>query len=179
MSRRDVGREGFDDWQIVFLAAVRLGCNLDYDKLQDLSENHRSLRGILGVGDWDESTSFNWRRIRNTRCMLKLKTIKKVNQLIGAHGQQLVDGARDKVRADSFVVETDIHYPAESSLIWDGVRKIIPLCERLSAELGVSGWRQSKHLTKRIKQRVRVISQISSSRSPKVKAAMPGAYERL
>ncbi len=179
MSRRDVGREGFDDWQIVVLAAVRVGCNLDYDKLQDLSENHRSLRGILGVGDWDDSTSFNWRRIRNTLCMLKPKTIKKVNQLIVAHGQQLVDGARDKVRADSFVVETDIHYPAESSLIWDGVRKIIPLCERLSAELGVSGWRQSKHLTKRIKERVRVISQISSSRSPKVKAALPGAYERL
>ena len=26
-SRRDVGRPGLDDWQIVVLAAVRLGCN--------------------------------------------------------------------------------------------------------------------------------------------------------
>lgn len=179
VSRRDVGRQGFDDWQIVVLAAVRLGCNLDYDKLQNLGENHRSLRGILGVGDWDDSTSFNWRRIRNTLCLLKPKTIKKINQLIVAEGQQLCNGAREKVRADSFVVETDIHYPAESSLIWDGVRKIIPLCVRLSAELGVPGWRQSKHLTKRIKECVRAISQISSSRSPKVKAALPGAYERL
>ena len=33
-SRRDVGRPGLDDWQIVVLAAVRLGCNYDYDKLQ-------------------------------------------------------------------------------------------------------------------------------------------------
>ena len=26
-SRRDVGRPGLDDWQIVVLASVRLGCN--------------------------------------------------------------------------------------------------------------------------------------------------------
>lgn len=45
-------------WQVVVLAAVRLGCNLDYDQLQDLAENHRSLRGVLGVGDWDQSTHF-------------------------------------------------------------------------------------------------------------------------
>lgn len=29
-----------------------------------LCENHRNLRGILGVGDWDQ-TSFNWYRLRN------------------------------------------------------------------------------------------------------------------
>jgi hypothetical protein len=32
-SRRDVGRSGMDDWHVVVLAAVRLGCNFDYDKL--------------------------------------------------------------------------------------------------------------------------------------------------
>lgn len=178
-SRRDVGREGFDDWQIVVLAAVRLGCNLDYDKLQDLGENHRSLRGILGVGDWDDSTSFNWRRIRNTLCQLKPTTIQRINQLIVAHGQELHDGAREKVRADSFVIETNIHYPAESNLIWDGVRKVIPLCVTLAASLGEPGWRQSKHLKKRIKECAREISQISASRSPRVKAALPNAYQRL
>ena len=51
-SRDDAGREGLDYWQILVLAAVRLGCNLDYDKLQDLAEQHRNLRHILGIGDW-------------------------------------------------------------------------------------------------------------------------------
>ena len=36
-SRSDCGREGMDYWQIVVLASVRLGCNLNYDRLQDLS----------------------------------------------------------------------------------------------------------------------------------------------
>jgi len=52
-SRTDCGREGFDYWQVLVLAAVRLGCNLDYDQLQDLAEQHRKLRQIMGVGEWD------------------------------------------------------------------------------------------------------------------------------
>ena len=32
-ARCDCGREGMDYWQILVLAAVRLGCDLDYDKL--------------------------------------------------------------------------------------------------------------------------------------------------
>jgi hypothetical protein len=178
-TRVDIGREGFSYWEIVVLSAVRLGCDLDYDKLQDLAENHRALRGILGIGDWDETTSFNWRRIRDTLCLLQPSTIEKINQAIVSHGQQLHGDARSEVRADSFVIETNIHYPTESSLIWDGVRKMIPLCVGLAAELGVSAWRQADHLKKRIKQKVRVISQISSSKSPKVKAALPHAYQQL
>ena len=41
--RDDTGRVGFDYWQIIVMAVVRLGCNVDYDKLQDLCENHRAL----------------------------------------------------------------------------------------------------------------------------------------
>ena len=49
-ARQDRGREGMDYWQILVLAAVRLGCNLDYDKLQDLAEQHAALRHIMGIG---------------------------------------------------------------------------------------------------------------------------------
>lgn len=178
-SRRDVGRPGFDDWQIVVLAAVRLGCNYDYDKLQDQSENHRALRTMLGVGEWGEGTSFSARRIRDTLCQLQPATIAEINHAIVSYGQELHGEAAESVRADSFVVETNIHYPTESSLIGDGMRKIIPLCVDLAKEIGEQGWRQSKHLLKRVKVLVRTISQISSSKSPKVKERLPSAYGRL
>src|SRR6202166_1630387 len=42
-SSRKRGREGLDYWSITVLAAVRLGCNFYYDKLQDLAEQHRNL----------------------------------------------------------------------------------------------------------------------------------------
>lgn len=177
-SRSDLGREGFSYWQVVVLATVRLGCNLDFDKLQDLAENHRSLRCLLQVGDWDD-TSFNWRRIRDTLCLLTPETVRKINQAIVSHGQSFHGDARSEVRADSFVIETNIHYPTESSLIWDGVRKIIPLCVGIALTLKESGWRQSEQLKKAIKKCNRIVSQISSSKSPNVKSGLPNAYKNL
>jgi hypothetical protein len=46
-SSRKHGRRGMNYWEITVLAAARLGCNLDYDKLQDLAENHRSAAGFV------------------------------------------------------------------------------------------------------------------------------------
>jgi hypothetical protein len=178
-TRRDIGRPGLDDWQIVVLAGARLGCDDDYDKMQDLAENHRALRTMLGLGDWENGPNFDWRRIRDTLCRLKPSTIEAINQAIVGHGQEFDGEAAARVRADSFVVETDIHYPTESSLIGDGMRKIIPLCVRLAAEIGATGWRQSESLLKKIEREIRLIGQISSSKSPKAKAGLSAAYQRL
>jgi IS5 family transposase len=174
-TRDDIGREGLSYWQILVLGVVRLGCNLDYDKLQNLCEDHRSLRGILGVGDWDQ-TSFGWRRIRDTLCLLKPKTLERVNELIVGHGQQLDGDARRRVRADSFVCETNIHYPTESSLIWDGMKKLIPLGRKLAESLEIEGWRQASYQLKKIKQQVREIARLSASKSPAVKSGIYPAY---
>jgi IS5 family transposase len=64
-------------------------------------------------------------------------------------------------------------------LIWDGLRKLIPLCAELGALLGESGWRQAKHLKKSAKQYAREVSRISASKSPKVKATLDQAYAKL
>ncbi len=111
-SRRDVGRPGFDDWQVIVLAVVRHGCDLDYDKLQNLAEEHRSLRQLMQIGDWDQPTSFDWRRIQAALTQLKPETIRSMNQVIVAYGQDLHGEARQEVRSDSFVIETNIHYPS-------------------------------------------------------------------
>lgn len=174
-TRDDTGREGFSYWQILVLGVVRLGCNLNYDKLQDLCENHRALRGILGVGDWEE-TSFNWRRLRDTLCLLKPATLEKINERVVSHGQMLHGKARTRVRADSFVCETNIHYPTESGLIWDGMKKLIPLGCQLAQSLEITGWRQAKSQLKKIKQEAREIARLSASKSPKVKKGIYPAY---
>ena len=66
-----------DDWHVVDLAAVHLGCNVDYDKLQDQSENHRGLRTIMGIGEWEGTDGFTFRRIRDTLCQIKPTTLGK------------------------------------------------------------------------------------------------------
>ena len=178
-SRRDVGRPGMDDWHVVVLSAIRLGCNLDYDKLQDQVENHRALRGIMGIGDWEDSDSFTFRRIRDTLCQLKPSTIEKVNQAIVSAGHEIAPDAAMSIRADSFVIETNIHHPTESSLIFDGVRKFVPLCAELARSIDADGWRQSEHLVKKIKKLKQNIGRVAASKSPAKKDALESLYGDL
>jgi len=178
-SSSEHGREGMDYWQILVLAAVRLGCNLNYDKLQDLAEQHRNLRQIMGIGDWDEQSTFSWRRIRDNVCQLKPETIDQISLSIAKAGHELVPDAPEKVRADSFVVDTNIHYPTESSLILDGVCKVIALCVLVSSELGLSGWRQHQQLLLKVRKIAREIQRISSRKGPRYKKRLKKQYRKL
>lgn len=178
-TRRDVGREGLDDWSILVLAAVRLGCNLTYDKLHDLAEQHRALRQLMGIGDWDSKTSFNWRRIRNTLCRLSPETIDEISHLIVAEGHTIEPQAAEKVRADSFVIETNIHHPTESGLIYDGVQKIIEFAVTIATVMGLPGWRQHEHLLKQIKSLHRAIAISSRSKKPGAKKKREKLYRQL
>lgn len=178
-SRDDIGREGMNYWQILVLAAVRLGCNLDYDKLQDLAEQHRALRHIMGIGDWDAEDGFGWRRIRDNLCLLKPTTIEKISHLIVAEGHRLQPEAAKQVRADSFVVKTNIHWPTESTLIRDGVRKVLQLCVTIASTLSQPGWRQSDHLLNKVKQLSRNIERISSRKGPGYQERLQQEYRKL
>jgi predicted GNAT family N-acyltransferase len=178
-SRHDRGREGLDYWQVLVLAGVRLGCDLDYDKLQDLAEQHRALRHIMGIGDWQEHIDFNWRRIRDNVCLLQSATIEKICHALVAEGHALAPDAAKRIRVDSFVMETNIHYPTESSLIDDGVRKVIELSVDLADELNLSGWRQHQHLLKNIAQITREIGRIAARKGANYKQRMEKQYRRL
>lgn len=178
-TQRDCGREGLDYWHITVLAGVRLGCNLDYDKLQDLAEQHRAMRQIMGIGDWQGCIDFNWRRIRDNISLLKAKTIESISHCIVDEAYQLEPNAMKKQRADSFVVETNIHYPTESSLIVDGTRKVIELCVTLCEAYDIVGWRQHEHLLKKVKQTARQIARISARKGANYKQRLKAQYRKL
>jgi hypothetical protein len=177
---RKHGRRGMNYWEIVVLAAVRLGCNLDYDKLQDLAENHRRLRQIMGIGDWQaDEVDFDWRRIEDNVIKLRPETLQKLNDLIVGAGHALEPKAIETVRGDTFVVETNIHYPTESSLIGDGLRKVVTLAARLAKEASLPGWRQHEHWLHKVKKLVRDIGRASGAKSKAGPARLQAAYKEL
>ena len=59
-------------------------------------------------------------------------------------------------RCDSFVVETDVHYPTDINLLYDAVRKVIQLSARLSERYGLSDWRQYQYNIKVVKCAFRI-----------------------
>jgi len=160
------GRPGLSYWEILVLAAARLGCNYDYDQLQDLAENHRALRQVMGIGDWEteeqDRTKFDWRRIESNLNLLRPETIAEINQVIIEEGHRLEPEAARTVRADSFVAETNVHFPTDNSLIVDGLRKILRLAARLAERLGSGGWRQRRHLYRKAKKLSREIERIAA-----------------
>ena len=70
-------------------------------------------------------------------------------------------------RCDSFVVETNVHYPTDINLLYDAIRKVITLVAALCIILDISDWRQSKHNLKTIKKLFRKAQQLKRSTSTK------------
>ncbi len=178
-SSADRGRPGMHYWSILVLGAVRLGCNLNYDRLQNLAEEHRSLRLIMGLGGWCDEPTFDWRCLRDNIALLSPDTIERLNHLIVAEGHRLVPEAAETVRGDSFVVAADIHYPTDSGLIGDGLRTIVATARRLAGLLGVGGWRQHRHLLRAVKKHLRTINRIAAGKGRDFRKRIQDAYRVL
>jgi hypothetical protein len=177
---RKHGRRGLNYWEITVLAAVRLGCNLDYDKLQDLAENHRRLQQIMGIGAWQvEDVDFAAQRLEDNVIKLRPETLKKLNDLIVRAGHRLEPEAIQAVRGDTFVVETNIHYPTESTVIGDGLRTLLPLAAKLAAHRGLDEWRQHQHLAKKVRQLVQKIGRVARTKGQGTERLQPGYRELL
>ena len=75
-------------------------------------------------------------------------------------------------RCDSFVVETDVHYPTDINLLFDAVRKMIQLAVLISQDQGQSLWRQHEYSIRSFKKLFRRTQQLkrSTSRDAKKKA---------
>jgi hypothetical protein len=177
------GRPGLSYWEILVLAGARLGCGYDYDQLQDLAENHRALRQLMGIGDWEiaekDKKRFDWRRIESNLNLLRPETIEQINQAIIQEGHRLAPQAARTVRGDSFVVQTNIHYPTDSSLIADGLRKVLGLAAMLAGLFGLIGWRQHKHLYRKARKLVRTIDRIAARKGSGYQERMKQPYREL
>jgi hypothetical protein len=133
----------------------------------------------MGIGDWYDRSDFSWRRIRDNVCLLQPTTIERISHLVVAEGHRLAPQAAQQVRVDSFVMETNIHWPTESTLICDGLRKLIPWCVALARVLGVSGWRQAGHLFQEVKRRSHRIERIAARKGPQYQERLQTEYRRL
>jgi len=175
--REDWGAEGMDYWQVFVLASVRQGCNLNYDALEDLANNHRALREFLEVDEW-EGQRFDKNTIHDNVSLVKKETLKKLSEIIVEEGHKLAPDAATKVRGDMFVPETNIHYPTDASLVVDGLRMTLRYAARLSEMIGADGWRQHAHHLKKGEQLHRKI-QAAAKRGENGEKARKELYKEL
>ncbi len=180
------GRPGMSLWQILVLAMLRVNCNWDWDKVMYMANTHGQIRQMMGIGEWDDKKFFSLQTIKDNVALLKPETLNKINTLIVKAGHELVkkNGADELIgKCDSFVLETDVHYPTDINLLLDAMRKVIYLVAALCLDAGVAGWRKSNFNFAKIKKLYRKCQKMkhSTSRNEKLKkmreALIIEAYE--
>ena len=162
------GRRGMDLWKILVLGTVRLGCDWDYDKLQDIANNHATLRLMLGHSFTDNDKRYALQTLKDNLRLFTPELLDKINTIAVAHGHKVLGlSSEEKIDAscDSYVVETDVHFPTDTNLLWDAIRKTIVLAMRLCDELGLSGWRLGKFNLRKIKRLFMRIQRMKHSAS--------------
>ena len=173
----DAGRPGMTYWTMLVLAAVKFGCDFTYDLLQQLVENDHRLQILTQLKPAPEPVSLNFQTIRDNVCLIEPETLQEINHALVAAGHALVPDAAEDVRGDSFVVETNVHYPTESSLLRDGLQKLLDNAPQVARNYGLVGWRQHRHLHREVRQAAREADQVPKGRNYAARLKPP--YRRL
>ncbi|MEX2147380.1 MAG: ISNCY family transposase [Candidatus Rokuibacteriota bacterium] len=99
-------------------------------------------------------------------CRLTPATVRALNTAVvqAAVALGLEEGAR--LRVDTTLVETDIHWPTDSALLWDAVRVLTRLVKRLGEPVpsALSGF--ADH-TRRARRRMQEIHRLSTAERPR------------
>jgi len=169
------GRNGMDLWKILVLGTLRLNCNWDYDKVHEMANNHCNLRLMLGHGLMDADYQYRLQTLKDNITLFTKEILDEINQIVVYFGHQIAGlKADDKLSGscDSFVVETNVHFPTDIGILFDAIRKMIEMVMIVSGISNISLWRQGKKFIKNIKSLIRTANQIkqSSSKDPSKKA---------
>ncbi len=146
---RDAVGPGVSLWTIFVLGVLKRSLGCDFDRLHEHANTHVVLRQLLGHSEFDPGTySYDW--VTRNVSLLDEDTLRDINELVVRHGHSLCDhdaGERLAGRCDSFVVETDVHYPTDRNLLWDAARVTVRIAAELADEWKLPGWRQARHHT--------------------------------
>jgi len=161
-----LGCPGMSQWAILVLGSLRLCLNADFDRIHELANQHRTLRLMLGLADWDEKT-FSLQTLKDNLALFTPEILARVNQAVVEAGYALLGKKNGPAagRCDSFVVETDVHFPTDINLLYDAMRVLLRLCAQLGEADGLKGWRQVKSCQKKLKKAMRLIQNLKHSTS--------------
>ena len=88
-ANRNNGRPGMDLWKILVFGTLRLVTNCDYDRLQELANEHGTLRKMLGHGPYC-THSYHIQTLQDNISLFTPEVLDQINQISVAAGHQLV-----------------------------------------------------------------------------------------
>lgn len=166
--KKNTGRTGMDLWEILVLATVRMTLNANYDRLHDMSNFHKLIREIMGVENrFNEGKTYGLQTIKDNVSLLDEQTVNQINTLVveTAHQFVLKKSETLRIKSDTYVLETNVHFPTDLNLLWDAARKTIDLMKYCRKNYNLKGWRKCSFWYSSIKSLMRASGKACASTS--------------
>lgn len=166
--KQDTGRTGMDMWEILVFATVRLALNANYDTLHDLANFHKLIREIIGVENkFNDGKTYGLQTLKDNVSLLDEETVNQVNTMVveAAHQFVLKKNERLKIKSDTYVLETNVHFPTDLNLLWDSCRKAMDVMKYCMKHYELQGWRKYKFWRSSLKSSLRSTGKACASTS--------------
>jgi IS5 family transposase len=126
------GRVGLSAEQVLRSVLLQRIKDWDYRELRERIADGYTLRCFTGFGS---SPVPKHQAFHRSFCRLQPQTMRRLNEAVVAVAVELgIENAR-WLRADTTVVETNIHFPTDSALLWDTVRVLTRLATEVLEQL--------------------------------------------
>jgi IS5 family transposase len=172
---RTRGRLGTPAEVVLRLMALKHLRNWSYEVLErEVRANvmYREFTRIRGEKVPDSKTMVRWGKA------LGPKVTRAIHERVVDLGHQRGRVRGRKLRVDTTVVETDIHYPTDSGLLGDAVRVLTRTMKRIQREVGDRGTRL-RDRTRSVKYRLIEIGRSAMRKSEEAVARRAEAYRKL
>lgn len=162
------GRPGMDLWQIFVLSQVRLCQNISYDDLHHIANHDSLIRQLMGIEnkyDYPKQT-ISYQNIIDNVSLLSDESVKQLNDVIVELGHDVFKKKGStalRLKTDSFVVESNVHFPTDYNLLWDSARKSIDMVTEFQQKYNLPGWRKIKNWRSDLKNKMRALGRANKS----------------
>lgn len=175
LSTSDEGRDGYTSEQLLRALVVLFLEGKTYRNTVILIDNSEFLQYFVRIG---VKTTMDFTFLNRAYTALGASTIDKMNAVLTGYAitTEMISG--EKQRMDTTVYETNIHYPTDSSLLWDSFRTVARLIRMVQKELPHLDLSHRFH-DKKIKKLVTFIARNASSKSKKTQRKVKRTYIEL
>jgi hypothetical protein len=149
---KPTGRPGMSLWEILVFGVVRLALDIDYDRLHHMANFDQLIRSLLGIHDFGiKLKQYPLQTLKDNVRLLDEETLNQINDWVVDAGHRLLQAHQLDVKVDSYVLETNVHFPTDLNLLWDACRKGIELVSQLCKAIQLTGWRKYKDWRNQLK----------------------------
>jgi len=172
--KKATGRPGLDLWHILVLGVVRLALDCDYDRLEHLANYDGLLRQILGLNPMlsDLEKPFHYKTLSENVCHVDEDLLLQINALVVQAGRGAFKKKENapaepiRAKADSYVLETNVHFPTDLNLLWDAQRKCADLLAPMAQAAALGGWRKSQDWRRKLKTQMIGLTRLAGGGGP-------------